>query len=122
MKVAAPPRHLFDKLGGELTVGRRRSDELQPARFLGRTRLVAVDVCGVDAYHRTPARQGGLQGKHVRTGAVEHGKGLCTVAEVLPHDVAEPFSPGVAPVARGVPDICRDDRVDHLGVGPRPVV
>ena len=62
--------------GVSLPSGRGHGQQLDAADPLRRAALVGVDVRGLGADHRPPARRHALQREHVRAGAVEHREDL----------------------------------------------
>ena len=81
--VADPGEPLGDQLRGELAVGRRGGQELDPRDPLGRPALVDVEVGGLGADHRLVGAGERLEREHVGAGAVEDQERLGLLAEVL---------------------------------------
>ena len=120
--VAPPPCLAVDQLGGELAVGCRHRQQLEPRNPLGGGVLVGVDVGGLRADHRTPARQHRLETEHVGPGAVEDGKRLDAGTEVLGDHLLQARRVEVLAVGDLVPAVGRRDGGEHLGMDSRVVV
>ena len=76
----------------------------------------------VAADHRAPARQHRLQTDHVGARAVEHGKHLGPVAEVLDDELLQALGVDVPAVGDLVPLVGGRDGGEHLWVDARVVV
>ena len=120
--VVPSPRLLGDEVRGELSVGRGDREQLDARDLLGRSAFVGVDVGGLGADDRSPARQHRHHSHDVRPGAVEHRIRGDTVTEVPDAHVLQAFGVHVLAIGDLVSVVGRGDGGKHFGVHTRVVV
>ena len=107
-----PPVH---ELGGELAVGRRDGQQLDPGEGLGRAALVDVQVRALGADHALPRAQHRAQADDVGARAVEDREGGGMLAEDGFDVGLQPRGGLVGAVGGGVAVVDGGDGVQRLG-------
>ena len=120
--VADPRDPALDRLRGQLAVGARRQQQLEPGDRLRRPALVDVQVRGVGADHGLEAPARGAQRHHVRAGPVEHEERARVLAERPRHPRLDRERVVVVPVPERVPGVHARDRREDVGVDRGRVV